>query len=113
MAGAERLAGCSGGVASATLRRLADEAHARDGLTVGEALQTMGQSGFGFVMLLLSLPAMIPIPGPFGLVFGSALAIVALQFAFGVRSLWLPSLLRNRRIPPALSDLYSVMLLPC
>jgi hypothetical protein len=99
MAGAERLAGCSGGVASTTLRRLADEAHARDGLTVGEALQTMGQSGFGFVMLLLSLPAMIPIPGPFGLVFGSALAIVALQFAFGVRSLWLPSLLRNRRIP--------------
>jgi hypothetical protein len=98
MAGANGLSGCSGGVSSATLRTLADEAHARDGLTVGEALETMGQSGFGFVMLLLSLPAMIPIPGPFGVVFGSALAIVALQFAFGIRSLWLPSLLRNRRI---------------
>jgi hypothetical protein len=58
----------------------------------------MGKAGFGFVMLLLSLPAMIPIPGPFGLVFGSALAIVALQFAFGVRSLWLPAFLKNRRI---------------
>ncbi|MFN7027345.1 MAG: exopolysaccharide biosynthesis protein [Pseudorhizobium sp.] len=98
MAGAERLAGCAGGVASATLRTLADEAVARKGLTIGEALETMGRSGFGFVMLLLSLPAMIPVPGPFGLVFGSALAIVALQFAFGVRALWLPAFLKNRRV---------------
>ena len=98
MAYVEWGAGSSGGVASATLRRLADEAKARNGLTVGEALETMGNAGFGFVMLLLSLPAMIPVPGPFGLVFGSALAIVALQFAFGVSPLWLPALLRNRRI---------------
>lgn len=94
----ERQAGCSGGVASTTIRRLADEAHARDGLTVGEVFQTMDKASFGFTMLLLSLPAMIPIPGPFGLVFGSALAIVTLQFAFGVQSLWLPAFLRNRRI---------------
>lgn len=93
-----RCAKYSAGVASATLQRLADEANARNGLTIGEALQTMGRAGFGFVMLLLSLPAMIPIPGPFGLVFGSALAIVALQFAVGVRSFWLPALLRNRRV---------------
>lgn len=85
-------------IASATLRTLAEEASAHDGLTIGEALETMGKAGFGFVMLLLSLPAMIPIPGPFGMVFGSALAIVALQFAFGVRALWLPALLRNRRV---------------
>jgi len=36
----------------------------------------MGKSGFGFVMLLLVLPALIPISGPFGMVFGSSLAIV-------------------------------------
>lgn len=94
----DRCAGCLGGVASKTLRKLADEANRREGLTIGEALETMGKAGFGFVMLLLSLPAMIPVPGPFGLVFGSALAIVALQFAFGVRALWLPALLKNRRI---------------
>lgn len=94
----ERQAGCSGGVASTTIRRLADEAHARDGLTVGEVFQTMDKASFGFTMLLLSLPAMIPIPGPFGLIFGSALAIVTLQFAFGVQSLWLPAFLRSRRI---------------
>jgi hypothetical protein len=98
MARGEPDVGCSGGVASVTLRRLADEAHERNGLTIGDALETMGKAGFGFVLLLLSLPAMIPIPGPFGVVFGSALAIVALQFAFGVRSLWLPAFLRNRRV---------------
>jgi hypothetical protein len=32
-------------------------------------------------------------------VFGSALAIVALQFSFGGKSLWLPAGLQNRKIP--------------
>lgn len=74
------------------------EARTHDGLTITETLQLLGKSGFGFVMLLLALPAMIPIPGPFGMVFGSALAIVSLQFAIGLESLWLPSLLGNHRI---------------
>ncbi|WP_246617858.1 exopolysaccharide biosynthesis protein [Rhizobium populisoli] len=84
--------------ASATLACLVREARSRDGLTIADALELMGKSGFGFVMLLLALPALIPIPGPFGLVFGSTLAIVSLQFAIGLKSLWLPSLLANRRI---------------
>ncbi|CDZ29102.1 exopolysaccharide biosynthesis protein [Neorhizobium galegae] len=84
--------------ASTTLFRLVAEARSRDGLTIADALGLMGRSGFGFVMLLLALPALIPIPGPFGMIFGSALAIVSLQFAIGFESLWLPSLLANRRI---------------
>lgn len=84
--------------ASATLARLVTEARSRDGLTIADALHLMGKSGFGFVMLLLALPALIPIPGPFGMIFGSALAIVSIQFAIGLRSLWLPSLLANRLI---------------
>jgi hypothetical protein len=73
----------SSGLTSTVLADLARKANDRGGLTIGEALHEMGRSGFGFVMLLLALPALIPIPGPFGLVFGSALAIVALQFSFG------------------------------
>jgi hypothetical protein len=88
----------SSGVASTTLAELVRKSQERNGLTIGESLDGMGRSGFGFVMLLLALPAMIPVPGPFGMVFGSALAIVALQFTFGVRAVWLPALLRNRRI---------------
>lgn len=84
--------------ASTTLSRLVTEAQSGEGLTIAEALHLMGKSGFGFVMLLLALPALIPIPGPFGMVFGSALAIVSLQFAIGLKSLWLPSALADRRI---------------
>ncbi|WP_246705287.1 exopolysaccharide biosynthesis protein [Rhizobium sp. RM] len=84
--------------ASATLSRLVTEAQLQDGLTITETLRLMGKSGFGFVILLLALPAMIPIPGPFGMLFGSALAIVSLQLAFGLKSLWLPSLIGDRRI---------------
>lgn len=87
------------GIASVTLLRLADTARSRGGLTLGDALASAGEASFGFVMLLLSLPALIPIPGPFGMVFGSALAIVALQFVAGIGSLWLPSFLRNRMLP--------------
>lgn len=95
----------SGGVASTMLSRLVVTAQKRDGLTIGEALDAMGESGFGFVMLVLALPALIPVPGPFGLVFGSALAIVALQFAVGIRSLWLPFFLRSRRLPASVFQL--------
>ncbi|WP_245515406.1 exopolysaccharide biosynthesis protein [Rhizobium deserti] len=84
--------------ASTIFSRLVAEARSRGGLTIADALELMGRSGFGFVMLLLALPALIPIPGPFGMIFGSALAIVSLQFAVGLESLWLPSLLADRRI---------------
>jgi hypothetical protein len=87
------------GIASAALARLAGAARERGGLTIGDAIASAGEASFGFVMLMLSLPALIPIPGPFGMVFGSALAIVALQFAVGISSLWLPPILRNRKLP--------------
>lgn len=84
--------------ASTTLFRLVAEAQLQGGLTITETLRLMGKSGFGFVILLLALPAMIPIPGPFGMLFGSTLAIVSLQMVFGLKSLWLPSFIGNRRI---------------
>ena len=92
------------GIASAALAKLADTARRCGGLTIGDALASAGQASFGFVMLMLALPALIPIPGPFGMVFGSALAIVALQFAVGIDALWLPRFLRDRKISPAAFD---------
>lgn len=58
------------GVASTALARLTDTAREHSGLTVGDALTSTGAS-FGFIVLILALPALIPIPGPFGMVFGS------------------------------------------
>lgn len=86
------------GIASETLTALVTQAQQQNGLPIATALNLMGKSGFGFVMLLLALPALIAIPGPFGMVFGSALAIVSAQFAIGLRSRWLPSVLSNRHV---------------
>lgn len=61
---------------------------------VGDIIDRFGQSGFGFVILLLALPALIPIPGPFGFVFGSCLALVSLQVLAGSQKLWLPNRVR-------------------
>lgn len=61
---------------------------------VGDIADRFGRSGFGFVILLLALPSLIPIPGPFGLVFGSCLALVSLQVLAGAERLWLPQRVR-------------------
>lgn len=70
--------------------------------SIGKTLDLAGYAGMGFVILFLSLPALVPIPGPFGMVFGTALAIVAIQITLGRSSLWLPSKLRRRVLPPSL-----------
>jgi len=92
------------GAASRTLSNLAATARERDGLTIGEIVDEMGQSGFGFLLLLFAIPPLIPIPGPFGFVFGSALAIISLQLSLGARNPWLPSALRRRRLPQKLFE---------
>jgi hypothetical protein len=66
---------------------------------IGEIVDALGRTGIGMTLLLLSLPALIPIPGPFGVVFGSTVALVSLQLMFGARRLLLPSLLRERTVP--------------
>ena len=65
---------------------------------IGDIADRFGESGFGFVILLLALPALIPIPGPFGFVFGSCLALVSLQVLAGAERLWLPDMLRTKQI---------------
>ncbi|MFN3502624.1 MAG: exopolysaccharide biosynthesis protein, partial [Allorhizobium sp.] len=56
-------------------------------------------------ILIHSLPAVTPIPGPFGLLFGSCLAIVSLQIIAGYRRIWLPQFLGRRQVSGATIDL--------
>ncbi|MGY5774800.1 exopolysaccharide biosynthesis protein [Rhizobium sp. LEGMi135b] len=91
--------------ASARLHDLAKLAHERGGISIGEVLCSLGHTSMAFTILFLSLPALIPIPGPFGVVFGSALALVAVQIALGRRTIWLPAFLSQRRLSPAVVDL--------
>jgi hypothetical protein len=71
----------------------------RDTVSLGEIVDGMGRTGIGMTLLILSLPALIPIPGPFGLVFGSVVALVSLQLMFGARRLLLPDIIRERSLP--------------
>ena len=97
------------GVATARLTEMLELARKRGGLSIGEALEVMGSTGMAVTVLFLAIPALTPIPGPFGMVFGTALALISLQITFGRRSLWLPAVVRNRRISPAMLDLSSLI----
>ncbi|MFK0161219.1 exopolysaccharide biosynthesis protein [Rhizobium sp. NPDC090279] len=91
--------------ASARLHDLAKLAHEQGGISIGEVLSGLGHTSMAFTILFLALPALIPIPGPFGVVFGSALALVAVQIAVGRRSIWLPAFLSGRRLSPSVVEL--------
>ncbi|MFW8607884.1 exopolysaccharide biosynthesis protein [Rhizobium beringeri] len=94
-----------GGVATARLREMLELARVKGGLSIGEALEAMGPTSIAFTILFLAIPALTPIPGPFGMVFGTALALVSLQIVAGGRKLWLPAIIRDRRVSSAALDL--------
>ncbi len=73
-----------------------------DGVVVlGEVLDRAGDRGYGFLLILLAIPAFIPVlpPGTSG-VLGALMALVALQMLFGLRQPWFPKRWRERAISP-------------
>ncbi|TAX58370.1 exopolysaccharide biosynthesis protein [Rhizobium leguminosarum] len=93
------------GVATARLREMLELARMKGGLSIGEALEAMGSTSIAFTILFLAIPALTPIPGPFGMVFGTALALVSLQIVAGGRKVWLPAIVRDRRVSSTTLDL--------
>lgn len=92
-------------MATARLREMLELAREKGSLSIGEALETMGRTSIAFTILFLAIPALTPIPGPFGMVFGTALALVSLQIVAGGRKVWLPAVIRNRQVSPTALDL--------
>lgn len=93
------------GTASLQLAALAQAAGEAGTITLGGLLAAMGRTSIAFAILILSLPALTPIPGPFGMFFGTCLAIVSLQIITGARSIWLPGILARRRLSAATVEL--------
>lgn len=93
------------GVASRRLARLRAHATEAGSVSLDELMSAMGRSSIAFAILILSLPALTPIPGPFGFVFGSCLAIVSLQIIAGFRRIWLPQFLGRRQVSGSTIDL--------
>jgi hypothetical protein len=70
-----------------------------DKISLGEIVDGLGHAGIGMMLLILSLPALVPIPGPIGFVFGLLVALVAMQLVLGARQIVLPDFARKWRIP--------------
>lgn len=81
------------------LLELLDQARKDNGLELRRVLGREGRIGIAFTLLILALPTIIPLPGPFGLFLGTCLAFVAVQMLAGANRLWLPNFIGRRVLP--------------
>lgn len=86
------------GYATSMLHGIAEEILDSDRVSLGDLIQRLGQSGFGLALIALALPAMIPIPGPFGMITGLCLVLIACQMLIGCHRLALPRFLADRHV---------------
>jgi hypothetical protein len=87
---------------SAVLRRL-HLRYRRAPVTIGAIAAHLGhESAAGWLLLLLSLPALIPTPGvPIGVAIGIAMTLIAVQLIGGWQPLRLPRWLARRELGPS------------
>ena len=68
--------------------------------TVDDLVELIGDRGFGLIILLLALPAALPVPAVgYGTPFGIMLILLGGQIALGRSTPWLPKALGRRRVP--------------
>ena len=70
-----------------------------DRVSIGELLDGLGRAALG--LMVPALLALIPLPGPFGIVLGAMIAVIAIQVMAGQTRLRLPRFLAVRTIPSA------------
>lgn len=73
---------------------------AGDQVPLGELVDRFQHAAFGVLLLFLSLPAFIPIPGVAG-VTGPLIALLGAQMLFGLRRPWLPVFVRKKTVEKA------------
>jgi hypothetical protein len=86
------------GSASSVLHGIAADISGHERVTLGDLIHRLGQSGFGLALIALALPAMVPIPGPFGMITGCCLVLIACQMLIGCHRLALPRFLADRHV---------------
>lgn len=81
--------------------------------TLGRLLSVLGEQATALVLLVFSIPAIIPTPGiPAGMVFGTALALLSLQLVIGAERFLLPGKLARVTVPKSLLKAMAVRLGP-
>jgi len=90
---------------SADLQSLLDEHDVTQPLAFGELVERIGDRGFGFSLLLLSLPSALPVPAPgYSTPFGIAIAGLAVQMVVGRKTPWLPEKVLKQEISGAFAQ---------
>jgi hypothetical protein len=64
-------------------------------VTLEQFLSSLGERGYGFMLLLLALPNFIPIPLGIGAVMGLLIALVGIQMLIGMPRPWMPRRVRE------------------
>jgi hypothetical protein len=80
---------------------LTDFVAALDGedTAIGDLLDAIADRGFGLILLILALPAALPVPAPgYATPFGLMMAILAWQMMRGRSTPWFPDRVRRRRL---------------
>lgn len=83
---------------SKELTDLLDRLDGRD-CTIGELLELIGDRGFGLLLLVLALPAALPIPAPgYATPFGVLMVILGTQMILGRASPYIPEFFAKRTV---------------
>lgn len=67
-------------------------------VALGQLTERFGMAAAGAMLLLLSIPAFLPIPLPTGIPAGAAMALLGVQLAWGAERPWLPGWLARFRL---------------
>jgi len=70
-------------------------------ISFGTLAEALGERGFGAILVLFSLPNVLPLPPGSSAVLGVPLALVAAQLLIGRPGLWLPRVVRERSLDRA------------
>ncbi|MEO1987135.1 MAG: exopolysaccharide biosynthesis protein [Martelella sp.] len=83
------------------LDSLSDADEGKDGVTVGELMEAVGQRGFGVLLFVPALIELSPIGGIPGVptALAAFIALVSSQLAIGRSHIWFPAFLERRTIP--------------
>lgn len=67
-------------------------------ISIGELVDSLGERAFGALMFIFAVPNVIPTPPGTSAILGLPLVILTWQVLVGRQTLWLPQLVRQRRI---------------
>ncbi len=88
-----------------TLEQTLASKDANKGISIGELADSVGDKGFGLLLIVLALPSALPVPAPgYSTPFGIAIVLLAMQMLLGRQAVWLPRKIKQVRIGAALAD---------